>query len=337
MADERFDSMLLGMAQQHPGGIQELLVTFFGFLARKTDFFYGAEHGKPRDMIMKTIKQFENDAKEKRKDIEKDKEEREKRHKEQKAREKAKEAEEFKKNAAQKTKQTADSSGPQIEEVTDEEAAQIMAGKTESDTTPPTTTDKSEDKKDKKSESEDEEDEKDKDKVKPNAGNGCDLDNYKWNQTLSEVDLFVPSGVSFPLKSKDVIVEFTQTRLKVGLKGHPPIIDAELHKTVKVEECYWTLEDKRMIHVFLEKINKMEWWDKLVDTDPIINTKKVQPENSKLGDLDGETRSMVEKMMYDQRQKERGLPSSDEEKKQDMLKKFMASHPEMDFSKAKIS
>ncbi|KAL3819935.1 hypothetical protein ACJIZ3_005840 [Penstemon smallii] len=169
----------------------------------------------------------------------------------------------------------------------------------------------------------------------PNKGNGLDMDKYSWVQSLQEVNISVP--VPPGTKSRFIVCEIKKNHIKVGVKGQPPVIDGELFQHVKVDDCFWSLEDQKSISILLTKQNQMEWWKYLVKGEPEIDTQKVEPENSKLSDLDPETRSTVEKMMFDQRQKQMGLPSSDEMQKQDILKKFMAEHPEMDFSKAKIN
>ena len=46
---------------------------------------------------------------------------------------------------------------------------------------------------------------------------------YKWTQTIQDVDITVP--VPANTKGKDLDVVMTKDRLKVGIKGQPPIID----------------------------------------------------------------------------------------------------------------
>lgn len=319
---EQFDGMLLAMAEKHPGGVLDLLETIASFLSRKTDFFTGGKDGEWEKTL---IKAFQKEGERSREvHLQKIKEKEEAEQKRQEAIRKKKEEEEAKAVSS-------------ISEVTDEEAAQIQK---EIDAKKLKQDDKTGSKNISEplgDEADEEMDEAEKKKLKPNEGNGCNLEHYRWTQTLQEVEIKVPLDVKFNVKSRDVIVDIGKNTLKIGLKGHPPIIDGELCGEIKKEESVWVLQDSKTILITLEKIKQMSWWDRLITTDPAISTRKINPEPSKLSDLDGETRSLVEKMMYDQKQKELGLPTSEDQKKQEVLKKFMSQHPEMDFSKCKFN
>ncbi|EAT47165.1 AAEL001682-PA [Aedes aegypti] len=319
----KFDQVLFTLAEQHPGGVPDLLATIAGFLNRKTDFYTGGDKGEWEKLVLKIF----------RKEAEIAQEVARKKREEREAAERRRAEARRKKEEEERLQQEQQSAA--ITELTDAEAEkmqqEIAAQKSKEESKPVTeATPDADEKKD------DDEEPEDKGKLKPNQGNGCDLEKYTWTQTLQELELRVPFDVKFTLKAKDVVVNIQRKSLKVGLKGHPPVIDGELHADVKMEESLWHL-DKNTVVVTLDKINQMNWWDRLVVTDPPINTRKINPESSKLSDLDGQTRGMVEKMMFDQRQKEMGLPTSDEQKKQDVLKKFMQQHPEMDFSKCKFT
>lgn len=157
---------------------------------------------------------------------------------------------------------------------------------------------------------------------------------YSWKQTLVDVDVTIP--VTEGTRSRDLVVEIKTEKVRVAYKDGRELMAGDFPYAVVSDECSWTLEDNKEVHVHLEKRDKMSWWPHVLTKDPKIDVTKIEPENSKLSDLDGETRAMVEKMMFDQRQKAMGLPSSDELKKQEMLNKFKAAHPELDFSQAKM-
>lgn len=169
----------------------------------------------------------------------------------------------------------------------------------------------------------------------PSSGAGYDYGTYYFQQTLTTVDVFIP--LPHAMKSKDIEVKIGSTSLRAGLKNAPPILAGSLHDKIKPDDSTWTLVDGVMIHIFLEKFDQRKWWSCVVSGEKEIDTKAIVPENSKLSDLDGDIRQTVEKMMFDQRQKAAGLPTSDESEKMKMFEKFKAAHPEMDFSKAKMN
>ncbi|CAH0479187.1 unnamed protein product [Peronospora belbahrii] len=307
---DRFDSMLLAIAQsQH--GIEPLLDTVFSFLRRKTDFFSGAKPQVIEDTVLKSVRKQASLAE--KDQLYKKQQEQKKRQKQEALRKGSDLDKKQKKETENDTK-----SSSRFEEITDDD-----------DKIETTNTKKS------SKETKIAADKAGEDNGPPLVGNGGQTDKYVWTQTLQEaqVNFAVPEGT----KSRQVDVDLRAEKLRVGLRGGETFVDGRLYNKVKVDDSFWTLEDGNRICVYLLKDNQMEWWKTIIQGDPEIDTQKVQPENSKLGDLDSATRQTVEKMMFDQRQKALGLPTSDDVQKQDILQKFMAQHPEMDFSKAKIN
>ena len=75
-----------------------------------------------------------------------------------------------------------------------------------------------------------------------------------------------------------------------------PIIEGQLHKLVKPGDSFWSIDDGALL-IELQKVNTMEWWSCVIVGHPEIDTTKIEPENSKLDELDDDTRAMVTKMM----------------------------------------
>jgi hypothetical protein len=336
MDDERFDGLYLNVAQTIRG-IEPLLDTVFSFLRRKTDFFAGPPGcGSPEEGIQASIDTV-NKVLQKHADI----------YLASKKKSKAttQKKKTLKKTPPDVTKETV--AVPQEDEVIEMGAEgfdikpQITANsKTSTATVEKVLPSKEEDEEKKAAAgTEPNEDKTQEDDSTPPVGNGGNVEGkYVWTQTLSEINLVVtlPDGYT---RAKDIIVDIRKQHLKIALKNQlsEVIVNDDLTKAVIVEDCLWTIEDGNKLNINLQKYNRMEWWDSVCVNDPKIDVKKVQPENSQLSDLDGETRQTVEKMMYDQRQKVLGKPTSDEQKKFEILEKFKQQHPEMDFSNCKFN
>lgn len=308
--DGRFDGVLMGIVQQS-GGIDPFFDAVFGFLRRKTDFFAN-QKGAEEIIVKHSHAQFKKfDEIKKAEDL---------------AKQKKKEKEEAKKKVteASSTTQTTSAENPKP---TPTSVDNIKADDSAQPTQPTTAPANEETKKEEKEEK------------RGLPGNGGTTDKYTWTQTLEEAHIYIP--VAKEIKAKELNIKYDAFKVYVGLKGQTPIIDGEWPERIKSDESLWTLEEAtggKFIHLALFKWqNQMHWWDCAVKGDPKIDTTKIDPEPSNLSDLDGETRQTVEKMMFDQRQKAMGLPSSDELQKMDKMKGFMKSHPEMDFTKCKFT
>lgn len=152
---------------------------------------------------------------------------------------------------------------------------------------------------------------------------GGDYSTYSFTQNDQELQVIVP--IPPGTTSKQVSVEISTTRIFVGLKmkGVPPVLQGDLFKPIKASESSWSIEDRQRIVVTIVKANLQyeEWWPHVVTTERQIDMKTLRPPSKHIRELDESTQATVAKMMFDQEQKRKGLPTSDELKMQELLQK----------------
>ena len=359
--EAQFDAFFMNVAQQcasiasnehHGDGVNAIDImheAYFGFLRRKTDFFTTnvneEERNRGKTSVLKALEKQREEVEKSKTSLERSKEETQKRQqkeimkkkeREDEARGKIAEEEKKRKERVREAlmRQKMEDAKKKIVEL-DEDGNEVINDEEE---------DKDEQQKVARENKEKVFEKEEEDPhalqpgtVHPSPLNGGEAEHYVWSQTLQEVDVRLPVPVG--TRAKDIVCEFTATTFKFGLKSELALRIPEKSKlceSIKPDDSFWTLEDNREVRLTLTKSNQMSWWENVIKGDPRIDTKKVVPENSNLADLDGETRSTVEKMMYDQRQKAAGKPTSDQESKMGLMKKFMESHPEMDFKNCKF-
>ncbi|KAK9846275.1 hypothetical protein WJX81_000693 [Elliptochloris bilobata] len=80
---------------------------------------------------------------------------------------------------------------------------------------------------------------------------------YEWDQTLSEVNVYVqlPAG----LKAKQLYVDISSSHLRIGITPNPPYLDHDLAGRIRPSDSFWTVDDG-VLNLQLCKADKGEPW-----------------------------------------------------------------------------
>lgn len=97
--------------------------------------------------------------------------------------------------------------------------------------------------------------------------------------------------------------------LKNAGPGTTALLDGELPEKIRSDESLWSLENNQTLQISLEKLKK-SWWSSAFKGDAEIDTNQVDS-TRQIHEYDAETQGAIRKAMFDEQQKQLGLPTSD--------------------------
>lgn len=147
--------------------------------------------------------------------------------------------------------------------------------------------------------------------------NGAEREKYSWAQTIMDLDVVVklpPDAKS----SKDIKVVMNSGDICVACKNGDTIIKDKFPFKIKIIDSFWSISEGRLL-IHLEKVQE-RWWTKLLEGEEAIDLSKIDCSRP-LDELPEDHIDKVRELQWNQEQKRRGLPTSDEIRNVELLKK----------------
>ncbi|CDS37605.1 NudC domain containing protein 3 [Echinococcus multilocularis] len=299
--DPRYDSALIGILQNE-GSLEKYLEVMFGFLMRRTDFFYEHKPGKnlgfpPGHALKMVLKAFD-----KYDTI-------------------------FRRYQEEQTKQESSVQEAAAKEPTS--SLENTERQTISLDSRPTSkadlndkTSKSEVKTEKSSSGSYFKKDENGERIyeaDPDCYNGARRDLYSWSQKILEIDIHVkiPERIK---TARQLNVKINRKHILIAEKGSTePILDLDLLKEIKTESAQWSFEvDEHLLTLSLDKVDEY-WWEAAFVGEEKINVQEIDCSRP-IHELDEEAQGKIAQLIFDQEQKRRGLPTTEEQRIQDILK-----------------
>nr|XP_021193275.2 nudC domain-containing protein 3 [Helicoverpa armigera] len=147
--------------------------------------------------------------------------------------------------------------------------------------------------------------------------NGAEREKYLWAQNIMELDVTVklPPDIK---SSKDVKVTINSSDICVASRKGDVIIKDTLPYKIKTSDSFWSISEGKLL-MHLEKVQE-RWWNKLLTSEESIDLDKIDCSRP-LDDLPEDHVAKVREMQWNQERKMKGLPTSDEIRNIDILKK----------------
>ncbi|XP_075973620.1 nudC domain-containing protein 3 [Anticarsia gemmatalis] len=147
--------------------------------------------------------------------------------------------------------------------------------------------------------------------------NGAERDIYLWSQTIMELEATVklPPDIK---SSKDLKVTINPNDITIAKRNGDIILKDSLPYKIKVMDSFWSISEKKLV-IHLEKVQE-RWWDRLLNNEEPIDLSKIDCSRP-LTDLPEDHVAKVRELQWNQERKMQGLPTSDEIRNIDILKK----------------